>query len=83
VWFTYCDDRERDSDRKYHIQMLVHWLFFSGVSYCDYSEHAFIFAYDTQEKEHQNTRHSDLYSGAMPLHTNQIARLFDVLYYYM
>jgi hypothetical protein len=35
---------------------LVH---FAGVSYCDDRERAFMFDYDTKEKEHQNTRQSD------------------------
>jgi hypothetical protein len=41
----------------------------SGVSYCDIRERDFIFDYDTKEKEHQNTRQSDLYSdmGLRPL----------------
>jgi hypothetical protein len=32
-----------------------------------------MFDYATKEKEHQNTRQSDLYSGATPPRTNQIA----------
>jgi hypothetical protein len=48
---------------------------FSGVSYCDNRERVFMFYYDTKEKEHQNTRQSDLYSGATP----QIASCFDAL----
>jgi hypothetical protein len=52
--------------QKYHIQVLVHWFFFSGVSYCDNRERVFMFDYDTKEKEHQNTRQSDWYSGATP-----------------
>jgi hypothetical protein len=32
---------------------------FSGVLYCDNRERAFMFDYDTEEKEHQNTRLSD------------------------
>jgi hypothetical protein len=39
--------------------MLVHWLLFPGVSYCDNRERDFMFDYDTKEKEHQNTRQSD------------------------
>jgi hypothetical protein len=39
----------------------------------------FIFNNDTKEKEHQNTRQSDLYSGATPPRTNQIASCFDAL----
>jgi hypothetical protein len=35
--------------------------------------------YDTKEKEHQNTRQSDLYSGATPPRTNQIASCFGAL----
>jgi hypothetical protein len=38
-----------------------------------------MFDYDTKEKEHQNTRQSDLYSGATPRRTNQIASSFDAL----
>jgi hypothetical protein len=38
-----------------------------------------MFDYDTKEKEHQNTRQSDLYSGAMTPRTNQIASCFDAL----
>jgi hypothetical protein len=56
--------RQRKGKRqKYHIQMLVHWLLFSGVSWNN-RERVFMFDYDTKEKEHQNTRQSDLYSGA-------------------
>jgi hypothetical protein len=53
--FTYCEDRERNSDRN----IIVHWLLFSGVSYCDNRERVFMFYYDTKEKEHQNTQQSD------------------------
>jgi hypothetical protein len=38
-----------------------------------------MFDYDTKEKEHQNTRQSDLYSGATPPRTNQIASCFGAL----
>jgi hypothetical protein len=38
--------------------------FLSGVSFCDIRERAYIFDYDTKEKEHQNTWQSDQYSGA-------------------
>jgi hypothetical protein len=33
--------------------------------------------YDTKEKEHQNTRQSDLHSGATPPRANLIASCFD------
>jgi hypothetical protein len=46
-----------------HITSLYTGYFFSGVSYGNNWECAFIFAYDTKEKEHQNTRQSDLYLG--------------------
>jgi hypothetical protein len=36
-----------------------------------------MFAYDTKEKEHQNTRQSDLYTGATPFRTNQRALCLD------
>jgi hypothetical protein len=39
--------------------MLVHWLLFSGVSYCDNRECVFMFDYDTKEKEHQ--KHSAIW----------------------
>jgi hypothetical protein len=65
--------------KKYHIQMLVHWLLFSGVSYCDNRGRVFMIDYDTKEKEHQNTRRSDSYSWAMPPRTIQIDMDFDVL----
>jgi hypothetical protein len=52
--------RKRNWKRqKYHIQMLVLWLPFPGVSYCENRERVFMFDYDTKEKEHQNTRQSD------------------------
>jgi hypothetical protein len=35
--------------------MLVHIFLYSEVSFCDIRERDFIFAYDTKEKEHQNT----------------------------
>jgi hypothetical protein len=38
-----------------------------------------MFDYDTKEKEHQSTRQSDLYSGATPPRTNQIASCFGAL----
>jgi hypothetical protein len=38
--------------------MFVHWFIFAGVSYCDNRERAFMFDYDTKEKEHLNTRQS-------------------------
>jgi hypothetical protein len=50
-------DRE-GSDRNDR-QMLVHWLLFSGVSYCDNRECALIFAYDTKEIENQNQEHKE------------------------
>jgi hypothetical protein len=60
--------------------MLVHWLIFSGfVSHYDNRERAVMFDYDTKEKEHQKTRQSDLYSGATPPRTNQIASCFGAL----
>jgi hypothetical protein len=59
--------------------MLIDWFIFSGVSYCDKRERVFVFDYDKKKKEHQNTRQSDLYSGAMPPRTNQIASCFDAL----
>jgi hypothetical protein len=49
--------------------MFVHWLHFCGVSFCGSRERVFMFDYDTEEKEHQNTRQSDLYSGATPPRT--------------
>jgi hypothetical protein len=38
-----------------------------------------MFDYDTKEKEHQNTRQSDLYSGATPPRINRIPSCFDAL----
>jgi hypothetical protein len=38
-----------------------------------------MFDYATKEKEHQNTRQSDLYSGTTPPRTNQIASCFGAL----
>jgi hypothetical protein len=38
-----------------------------------------MFDYDTKEKEHRNTRQSDLYPGAMPPRTNQIASCLGAL----
>jgi hypothetical protein len=52
---------------------------FCGVSYCGIRKRVFVFDYDTKDKEHQNTRQSDLYSGAMPPGTNQIASCLDAL----
>jgi hypothetical protein len=46
--FTYCDARE------------IGFIgFFSGVSYFDKRERAYMFDYETKEKEHQNNRQSD------------------------
>jgi hypothetical protein len=39
--------------------MLVHWLLFSRGN----RERVFDFAYDTKDKEHQNTRQYDLFGG--------------------
>jgi hypothetical protein len=50
---------EKGKSTEYHIKMLVYWLIFPGVSYCDNRVHVFMFDYDTKEKEHQNTRQSD------------------------
>jgi hypothetical protein len=53
---VYLLRRQRNGKRqKYHVQMLVHWLLFSGVSYSGNRERVFIFDYDTKEKEHKNT----------------------------
>jgi hypothetical protein len=52
--------------------MFVHWFIFGGVSYCDNSVGVFMFDYETKEKEHHNTRQSELNSGATPPRTNQI-----------
>jgi hypothetical protein len=46
---------EKGKAAKNLIQMLVHWLLFSGVSYSSNRERVFMFDYDTKEKEHQNT----------------------------
>jgi hypothetical protein len=51
--------QKKGKQQKYHIQMLVHWLLFSGVSYRDKRGRLFMFDYDTKEEEHQNTRQSD------------------------
>jgi hypothetical protein len=45
---------------------LVHWLLFSGVSYCDNRERVFMFDYYTKEKEHRNTRQSLLQNVIKP-----------------
>jgi hypothetical protein len=65
--------------QKNDIQVLVHWLLLSGVSYYDNRERVFMFDFDTKEKEHQHTLQSDKYSGATPPRTctNQIASCFD------
>jgi hypothetical protein len=52
---------------------------FSGISYCNNGERVFMFDFDTKEREHQNTRQSDLYSGTTPPHSYQIASCFDAL----
>jgi hypothetical protein len=83
-WFIFAGVyilwRKRKGKRqKYHIQMLVHWLLFPRVSYCDSRERVFMFDYDTKEKEHKKARQSDLYSGATPPRTNQIASCFGAL----
>jgi hypothetical protein len=44
-----------------------------------YQGTCFYVDYDTKEKEHQNTRQSDLYSGATPSRTHQISSCFDAL----
>jgi hypothetical protein len=60
-WLAHFDGvyllwRKRKGKRQtYHIQMLVHWLLFTGVSYCVNRESVSMFDYDTKEKEHQNT----------------------------
>jgi hypothetical protein len=76
--FTCCNNRERNSDRISYsdTRSLVP---LSGVSYFDKRECVLIFAYDTKEKEHQNTQQSDFFLGATPTHTNQIASCFVAL----
>jgi hypothetical protein len=66
AWVYLLWRQRKGKGQKYHIQMLVHWLIVSGVSYYDNRERAVMFDYDTNEKKHQNTRQSDLYSGATP-----------------
>jgi hypothetical protein len=56
-------------------RLLVTFLW--GFSYCGIKERVFMFDYDTKEKEDQNSRQSDFYSGATPPRTNQIASCFD------
>jgi hypothetical protein len=67
LFIFYGDNRERDKDRKVSYSDACMLLTFSGVSNFDGREFVFIFAYDTKKKEHQNTRQSDLYSGATHL----------------
>jgi hypothetical protein len=53
----------------------------SIITWYENRERAVMFDYDTKEKEHQNTRQSDLYSEATPPpRTNQIASCFGALY---
>jgi hypothetical protein len=47
--FTYCDGRERESDRK--IMFRCSFIGFFFYSYCDNRERLFMFDYDTKEKE--------------------------------
>jgi hypothetical protein len=61
--FTFCDDRETDCDGNTYSDARSLVTF----SYCGIRERCFMFDYDTIEKEHQNTRQSDLYSGATEL----------------
>jgi hypothetical protein len=41
--------QRKGKGQKYHIQMLIQWFLFSGVSYCDNGERVFMFDYDTKE----------------------------------
>jgi hypothetical protein len=50
--FTYCNGRERESDRNVIFRCSFIGSFFSGF-------HIVTTGYDTKEKEHQNTRQSD------------------------
>jgi hypothetical protein len=66
--FTYCDGRERNSDENIIFRCSFIGYLFRGVSYGSIRERVSMFDYDTKEKEHQNTRQSDLYSeGLRPL----------------
>jgi hypothetical protein len=77
--FTYCDDRERDSDGNIiFICPFIRYIFV-GFHIVVSGNVFFMFDYDIKEKEHQNTRQSDSYSGATPPRTNQIASCFDAL----
>jgi hypothetical protein len=77
-WGLLIVTAEKESDR--NIIFRCSFIgYFHGVSYCDNRERGFLFDYDTKEKEHQNTRQSDEYSGATPPRTNQIASCFDAL----
>jgi hypothetical protein len=59
-WFTYCDDKERNNDKN-----IIFRCSFIGYFYLGFhivitrKERVFIFAYDTKEKENQNTQKSD------------------------
>jgi hypothetical protein len=79
--FTYCDGRERNSDRNIIFKCSFIGYFFSGVSYYDNTEHVIIV--DTKEKDHQNSRQSNLYSGATPPRTHQISIVFRCSVYYL
>jgi hypothetical protein len=77
--FTYCDGRERESDRNITFRCSSIGYFFPGFHIVSYRELSFMFDYDTKEKEHQNTLQSYKYSGTTPPRTNQIASCFDAL----
>jgi hypothetical protein len=70
--------RERYSDRNITFRCSFIGYFLSRVSYCNNRERAFIFVYDTKEKENQNTRQSDLYSGAIPNVSMHVLLLIDM-----
>jgi hypothetical protein len=56
--FTYCDGRERESDRNIIFRCSFIGSFFLGL-YSVKKERVLMFDYETKEKEHQNTRQSD------------------------
>jgi hypothetical protein len=58
--FTYCDGRERESNRNIIFRCSFVGYFFLGFQFVTLQGlTVFMFDYDTKEKEHQNIQQSD------------------------
>jgi hypothetical protein len=70
--------QRKGKQQKYHIQMLVHWFLFCGVSYCDNRERVLCWLWYKRERTSKHSAIWFILGGYAP-HTNQIASCFDAL----